>query len=73
MAMPDRDGKFYTNDDGEEVSKPMKNMAGIMKKVQDMQGRLRVMQEELAIMKFTAVVGGGAVPCAQRSPEMANW
>ena len=39
----------------------MKNMAGMMKKVQDMQDRLRVMQEDLATMKFTAVVGGDAV------------
>ena len=39
----------------------MRNLGGMMKKVQDMQGRLQVMQEDLAVMKFTAVVGGGAV------------
>ena len=59
MAMPDRDDK-HTNDDGEEMS----SLRGIWpgnEKVQDMQGWLQVMQEDLAVMKFTAVVGGGAV------------
>ena len=39
----------------------MRNMAGMMKKVQDMQDWLQAMQEDLAIMEFTATVGGGAV------------
>ena len=39
----------------------MRSMAGMMKKVQDMQNQLRVMQEDLAVMKFTAIVGGDAV------------
>ena len=39
----------------------MRNMAGMMKKVQEMQGRLETMQRDLAIMEFTATVGGGAV------------
>ncbi|MEK9911062.1 MAG: YbaB/EbfC family nucleoid-associated protein [Candidatus Puniceispirillum sp.] len=39
----------------------MRNMAGMMKKVQEMQGRLESLQDELAEMRFTAEVGGGAV------------
>ena len=39
----------------------MRNMAGMMKKVQEVQDRLKVMQVDLATMEFTAVVGGGAV------------
>ena len=39
----------------------MRNMAGMMKKVQEMQGRLEALQGDLAIMEFTAIVGGGAV------------
>ncbi|MDA9054916.1 YbaB/EbfC family nucleoid-associated protein [Alphaproteobacteria bacterium] len=39
----------------------MRNMAGMMKKVQEMQGRMENMQADLAVMEFTAMVGGGAV------------
>ncbi len=39
----------------------MRNMAGMMKKMQEMQGRLAVMQGDLANKEFTAIVGGGAV------------
>ena len=39
----------------------MRNMAGMMKKVQEMQGRMESMQADLAAMTFTAMVGGGAV------------
>ena len=39
----------------------MRNMAGMMKKVQEMQGRMESMQADLATMEFTAMVGGGAV------------
>ena len=39
----------------------MRNMAGMMKKVQEMQTRMETMQAELAVMEFTAMVGGGAV------------
>ena len=39
----------------------MRNMAGMMKKVQEMQDQLKTMQTNLNVMKFTAVVGGGAV------------
>ena len=39
----------------------MRNMAGMMKKVQEMQGRLEALQGDLAIMEFTAIVGDGAV------------
>ena len=38
----------------------MRNMAGMMKKVQEMQGRMESMQADLATMEFTAMVGGGA-------------
>ena len=39
----------------------MRNMAGMMKKVQEMQNRLEALQGELGAMQFTAEVGGGAV------------
>ena len=39
----------------------MRNMAGMMKKVQEMQDQLAAMQGDLADKKFTAVVGNGAV------------
>lgn len=39
----------------------MRNMAGMMKKVQEMQGRMEAMQGALATKEFTAIVGGGAV------------
>ena len=39
----------------------MRNMAGMMKKMQEIQSRLEAMQGDLAIMEFTATVGGGAV------------
>jgi len=39
----------------------MRNMAGMMKKVQEMQARMETMQADLAEMEFTAMVGGGAV------------
>ena len=39
----------------------MRNMAGMMKKVQEMQDRMESMQADLAAMEFTAMVGGGAV------------
>ena len=39
----------------------MRNMAGMMKKVQEMQSRLEAVQGDLAIMEFSATVGGGAV------------
>jgi len=39
----------------------MRNIAGMMKKVQDMQDQFRVMQTDLAAMKFTAIVGGDTV------------
>ena len=39
----------------------MRNMAGMMKKVQEMQGQLETMQTNLNAMEFTAIVGGGAV------------
>ena len=39
----------------------MKNLSGMMKKVQEMQGRVESMHADLAAMEFTAMVGGGAV------------
>ena len=39
----------------------MRNMAGMMKKMQKMQSRLAAMQGDLADKEFTAIVGGGAV------------
>ena len=39
----------------------MRNMAGMMKKMQEMQDRLAAMQGELADKEFTAIVGSGAV------------
>ena len=39
----------------------MRNMAGMMKKMQKMQSRLTAMQEDLADKEFTAIVGSGVV------------
>ena len=39
----------------------MRNMAGMMKKMQEMQCRLTDMQGDLAKKEFTAIVGSGAV------------
>ena len=39
----------------------MRNMAGMMKKVQEMQTRMEALQQEMATAEFTASVGGGAV------------
>ena len=39
----------------------MRNMASIMKKVQEIQDHLEVIKTDLATMEFTATVGGGAV------------
>jgi len=39
----------------------MRNMAGMIKKVQEMQGQLETMQTSLNAKEFTAIVGGGAV------------
>jgi DNA-binding YbaB/EbfC family protein len=39
----------------------MRNMAGMMKKMQETQGRLAAMQGDLANMEFTAIVGSGAI------------
>ena len=39
----------------------MRNMAGMMKKVQEMQTRMEALQQEMADNEFTASVGGGAV------------
>ena len=39
----------------------MRNMAGMMKKMQEMQSRLAAMQEDLADKEFTGIVGSGAV------------
>ena len=39
----------------------MRNLAGMMKKMQEMQCRLTAMQEDLAKKEFTAIVGSGAV------------
>jgi DNA-binding YbaB/EbfC family protein len=39
----------------------MRNMAGMMKKMQEMQSRLEAMQGDLASKEFTAIVGSGAV------------
>jgi len=39
----------------------MRNMSGMMKKMQEMQSRLAAMQGDLASKEFTAIVGGGAV------------
>ena len=39
----------------------MRNMAGMMKKVQEMQARMEALQQEMANTEFTASVGGGAV------------
>jgi DNA-binding YbaB/EbfC family protein len=39
----------------------MRNMAGMMKKVQEMQSRMEELQAEMATTEFNATVGGGAV------------
>ena len=39
----------------------MRNMAGMMKKVQEMQSRMEALQQEMADAEFSAAVGGGAV------------
>ena len=39
----------------------MRNMAGMMKKVQEMQSRMEALQKEMADTEFSAAVGGGAV------------
>ena len=39
----------------------MRNMAGMMKKVQEMQSRMEALQRDMADTEFTASVGGGAV------------
>tara|TARA_B100001057_G_scaffold244096_1_gene244413 strand:- start:1183 stop:1509 length:327 start_codon:yes stop_codon:yes gene_type:complete len=39
----------------------MRNMAGMMKKMQEIQGQLAAMQEDFADKKFTAIVANGAV------------
>ena len=39
----------------------MRNMAGMMKKMQKMQSRLAAMQGDLADKEFTAIVGSGVV------------
>ena len=39
----------------------MRNMAGMMKKVQEMQTRMEALQQEMADTEFTASVGSGAV------------
>ena len=41
----------------------MRNMAGIMKKMHEMQDQLAAMKVDLAVMEFTAIVDGGTV-CA---------
>ena len=39
----------------------MRNMAGMMKKVQEMQSRMEELQAEMARTEFTAAVGGDSV------------
>ena len=39
----------------------MRNMAGMMKKVQEMQSRMDELKAEMATTEFSATVGGGAV------------
>ena len=39
----------------------MRNMAGMMKKLQEMQSRMEELQAEMATTEFSATVGGGAV------------
>ncbi len=39
----------------------MRNVASMMKKVQEMQNQLESLQSEMAAMEFIAEVGGGAV------------
>ena len=39
----------------------MRNMAGMMKKVQEMQSHMEELQAEMATTEFSATVGGGAL------------
>ena len=39
----------------------MRNMAGMMKKVQEMQSRMEELQAEMTTAEFSATIGGGAV------------
>ena len=39
----------------------MKNLGGMMKKMQDLQSKMEVIQQEMAQRSFSASVGGGAV------------
>ena len=39
----------------------MRNMAGMMKKVQEMQSRMEALQQEMADTEFSAAIGDGAV------------
>ena len=39
----------------------MRNMAGMRKKVQEMQARMEALQQEMADTEFSAAIGGGAV------------
>ena len=39
----------------------MRNMAGMMKKVQEMQSRMEALQQEMANTEFSAAIGSGAV------------
>jgi DNA-binding YbaB/EbfC family protein len=39
----------------------MKNLSGMMKKVQELQGKMEALQEDMANRSFTASVGGGTV------------
>ena len=39
----------------------MRNMAGMMKKVQEMKGRMEALQSEMEQASFVASVGGGSV------------
>ena len=39
----------------------MKNLGGMMKKVQELQGKMEALQEDMANRNFTSSVGGGAV------------
>ena len=39
----------------------IRNMPGMMKKVQEMQSRMEALQQEMADTEFSAAVGGGAV------------
>ena len=39
----------------------MRNLGGMMKKVQEMQSQMETMQQEMTMRHFTATAGGGAV------------